>query len=69
MSSFTHSLGVLQKCCGTKQNEDAITPVTCVNGYGLLELTPNSWKFALKDANRVRHIPLQGTAPQLAQMD
>ena len=57
VSSFTHSLGPLQRCCGTKANEFAITPVQCVDGYGLLKLTQNTWEFKLKDADRKAHIP------------
>eukprot|EP01084_Bolivina_argentea_P305913 528516_1 len=59
VSSFTHSLGPIQKCCGTQQNEFAISDITCVNGYGLFEFTKNTWKFELKDADKKSYIPFQ----------
>merc|ERR1711933_716141 len=44
VSSFTHSLGMVQQCCGTKTNEFSTSPIQCVDGYGLLEFTRNSWR-------------------------
>ena len=65
VSSFTHSLDPIQKCCGTNKNQFAITDVTCVNGYGLLQFTPNTWKFELRSADQVPYIPHQVTAQQM----
>ena len=51
VSSFTHSLGGVHKCC-IKQSEYAVSPVACVDGYGLLKLTKNTWEFKLKDSDQ-----------------
>ena len=65
VSSFTHSLGPIQKCCGTQKNQFAITDATCVDGYGLLQFTRNTWKFELRSAEQVPHIPIQVNAQEM----
>ena len=64
VSSFTHSLGPIQKCC-TSLNEYAISDAICVNGYGLLQFTRNTWKFELRNAEQTPYIPLQVNAQQM----
>ena len=60
VSSFTHSLGCVQKCCGTQEHKHAVTPVQCVDGYGLLKFTQNTWEFKLRDSNQKAYIPCRG---------
>ena len=67
VSSFTHSLSPLQKRCVVR-SRFAVTPVTCVNGYGLLELDQNRWKFCLKDSKHRKYMDRERTVPSFVMV-